>query len=260
MFARHVIMQIKPDSAAALARVFESAVIAPLRRRQGLRHDDIFIYPEISEAVMNSYWDTEEYAKAYVAAAYPAALKAMSDVVEGTPQVETFVISSSTFHKLTEKRRESYHTATKSKRAAEASMLLARYQEPKTEGAVVVNRINERRIGSVTVLDLDGEIRTGGSRVALHERIGGLLREGRNQILLNLAGLSSIDASGLGELISSHVILHENGGQLKLLHLTRALREMMTMTSLLNVFDVHDNEAEALAGFSVPAAAAGAGV
>ena len=112
----------------------------------------------------------------------------------------------------------------------------------------------------MTVLDLDGEIRTGGSRVALHERIGGLLREGRNQILLNLAGLSSIDASGLGELISSHVILHENGGQLKLLHLTRALREMMTMTSLLNVFDVHDNEAEALAGFDVPAVAAVVGV
>ena len=120
----------------------------------------------------------------------------------------------------------------------------------------MVNRITERRVGSVTVLDLDGEIRTGGSRVALHDRIGGLIGEGRNRILLNLAGLSSIDASGLGELISSHVILHENGGRLKLLHLTRALREMMTMTKLLTVFDVHDNEAEALAGFSAPAVVA----
>jgi anti-sigma B factor antagonist len=113
----------------------------------------------------------------------------------------------------------------------------------------MVNCINERRVGSVTVLDLDGEIRTGGSRVALHDAIGALLREGRNQILLNLAGLSNIDASGLGELISRRVALHENGGELKLLHLTRALREMMTMTKILTIFDIHENEAEALAGF-----------
>lgn len=113
----------------------------------------------------------------------------------------------------------------------------------------MVNCISERRVGGVTVLDLDGEIRTGGSRGALHDAIGALLRQGRNQILLNLAGLSTIDASGLGELISSHVTLRENGGRLKLLHLTRALREMMTMTQLLNIFDVHDNEAEALASF-----------
>lgn len=117
----------------------------------------------------------------------------------------------------------------------------------------MVNCINERRVGSVTVLDLGGEIRTGGSRVALHDAIAGLLEEGRNQILLNLAGLSSIDASGLGELITIHVALHENGGRLKLLHLTRALREMMTMTKLLTVFDVYENEAEALACFSVRA-------
>ena len=114
----------------------------------------------------------------------------------------------------------------------------------------MVNCINERRVGSVTVLDLDGEIRTGGSRVALHDAIGALVGQGRNQILLNLAGLSSIDASGLGELISSHVALRESGGRLKLLHLTRALREMMTMTQILTIFDVHENEAEALAGFS----------
>lgn len=130
------------------------------------------------------------------------------------------------------------------------SAALARFAKLKPEGKAMVNCINERRIGSVTVLDLDGEIRTGGSRVALHDTIGALLGEGRNQILLNLAGLSTIDASGLGELISSHVTLSENGGRLKLLHLTRALREMMTMTKLLTIFDVYENEAEALAGFS----------
>lgn len=248
MFTRHVIMRIKPDSAAALALICENEVVPLLRGQKGMRHDDIFISPEISEAVMNSYWDTEGYADAHVRAGYPAVLKALSDVLEGAPQVETFVISSSTFHRLTAHRREAYR-ATKLGRGVGTSAPLPHYAKPKSQGNVMVNCINERRVGSVTVLDLDGEIRTGGSRVALHDAIGALLREGRNRILLNLNGLSTIDASGLGELISSHVALHENGGELKLLHLTRALREMMTMTKILTIFDVHEDEAEALAGF-----------
>ncbi|HEX6624942.1 MAG TPA: STAS domain-containing protein [Pyrinomonadaceae bacterium] len=250
MFTRHVIMQLKPDSAAALALIFENEVIPLLRGQKGLRHDDTFISPEISEAVMNSYWDTEGYADAYVRAAYPAVLKALAGVLEGVPQVETFVISSSTFHRLTSYRREAYRT-NRLGRGVGTSAPLAHYAKPKpkSQGYGMVNCINERRVGSVTVLDLDGEIRTGGSRIALHDAIGALLGEGRNRILLNLNGLSTIDASGLGELISSHVALHESGGQLRLLHLTRALREMMTMTKILTIFDVHEDEAEALAGF-----------
>jgi len=111
MFTRHVIMKIKPGSAAALARVFEDGVVPLLRSQKGLRHDDIFISPEISEAVMNSYWDTEGYADAYVRSSYPAVLKALSGVVEGTPEVQTFVISSSTLHTLTARRREAYKTS-----------------------------------------------------------------------------------------------------------------------------------------------------
>ncbi len=250
MFTRHVIMQLKPDSASALALIFENEVVPLLRGQKGMRHDDTFISPEISEAVMNSYWDTEGYADDYVRTAYPAVLKALSGVLEGVPQVETFVISGSTFRRITAYRREA-HRANRFGRGVGVSAPLAHYAKPKPklQGQVMVNCINERRVGSVTVLDLDGEIRTGGSRVALHDAIGALLGEGRNQILLNLNGLSTIDASGLGELISSHVALHENGGQLKLLHLTRALREMMTMTKILNIFDVHEDEAEALAGF-----------
>ena len=83
MFTRHVIMKIKPGSAAALARAFEDGVTPLLRGHKGLRHDDIFISPEISEAVMNSYWDTEGYADAYVRASYPAVLKTLSGCVGG---------------------------------------------------------------------------------------------------------------------------------------------------------------------------------
>ena len=248
MFTRHVIMRFKPDSAAALALICENEVIPLLRGQKGMRHDDIFISPEISEAVMNSYWDTEGYADAYVRSAYPAVLKALSGVLEGAPQVETFVISSSTFHRITAHRRAAYR-ATKLGWGVGVPAPLAPYAKPTSQGSAMVNCISERRVGSVTILDLDGEIRTGGSRVALHDAIGALLGEGRNRILLNLNGLSTIDASGLGELISSHVALHENGGELKLLHLTRALREMMTMTKILTIFDVHEDEAEALAGF-----------
>jgi anti-sigma B factor antagonist len=124
-------------------------------------------------------------------------------------------------------------------------------QNLQQEGTISINcNIDERRVGGVTVLDLAGEIRTGGSRIVLHNAIGGLLQEGRNQILLNLARLTDIDASGLGELVSSHTNLKRRGGQLKLLHPTQTLREIMKIMRLLTVFDVYEDESEALAGFT----------
>ena len=109
--------------------------------------------------------------------------------------------------------------------------------------------INERRVEGVTVLDLKGRVRIGGSTVALHKSIRCLVAEGKTQILLNLAGVTHIDSSGLGELISSHVSLNDKGGALKLIHLTENLRGLMTITKLLSVFDVYDDEPEALASF-----------
>ncbi|MDT5272371.1 MAG: anti-sigma factor antagonist [Acidobacteriota bacterium] len=113
-------------------------------------------------------------------------------------------------------------------------------------------QINERRVGNVTILDVDGELRTSRSRAALHDAIARLSEEGRNQILLNLAGLTAIDASGLGELLQSNVGLNKGGGQLKLLHLTRSLREMMSITKLLSVFDIFESESDAVAAFENP--------
>ena len=110
-------------------------------------------------------------------------------------------------------------------------------------------KANWRQAGNVSVLDMDGNIRIGDSRVALREAIRGLLAEGRNQILLNLARVGYIDSLGLGELISIHITLKKSGGQIKLLHLTQRLRELMTITKLLTVFDVYDDEAEALDSF-----------
>ena len=110
--------------------------------------------------------------------------------------------------------------------------------------------INERRSGDVTILDLKGRVRIGGGTIALHKAIRVLVEEGKTQILLNLASVSHIDSSGLGELIASHITLRDKGGEIKLIHLTERLRELMTITKLLTVFDVYDDEPEALASFA----------
>ena len=111
--------------------------------------------------------------------------------------------------------------------------------------------IHERRIGNVTVLDMDGNIRISGNNVALQKAIRSLVDEGRNQIVLNLARVTYIDSSGLGELISSHVTLTNRGGQIKLLNLTQRLQELMTTTKLITVFDVYGNEPEAVDSFTM---------
>lgn len=112
--------------------------------------------------------------------------------------------------------------------------------------------IHERRIGEVTVLDMDGNIRIGGSNVTLKNAIRSLVTAGRNQIVLNLARVTYIDSSGLGELISGHVTLSNKGGQIKLLNLTGRLQELMTITKLLTIFDVYEDESKAIDSFKMP--------
>lgn len=109
--------------------------------------------------------------------------------------------------------------------------------------------INERRVEDVTILDLKGRERIRGVTMALHESIRCLAREGKIQVLLDLAWIKQIDSGGLGELVSSHVTLDEKGGALKLMHMTESVRELMTITKVLPVFDVYDDESEALASF-----------
>ena len=109
--------------------------------------------------------------------------------------------------------------------------------------------INERRMEDVTILDLKGRERIRGVTLALHESIRCLAREGKIQVLLDLAWVRQIDSGGLGELVASHVTLDKKGGALKLMHMTESVHELMTIAKLLTVFDVYDGEPEALAGF-----------
>lgn len=109
--------------------------------------------------------------------------------------------------------------------------------------------INQRQAGDVTILDLDGEVRIGDSSTALRGAIRNLVTAGNQRILLNLAGVKYIDSSGIGELIANYTTVGRGGGQLKLLNLTEKVQDLLVITKLLTVFDVYDNEADALGSF-----------
>jgi len=116
--------------------------------------------------------------------------------------------------------------------------------------------IKERQVGKITILDTDGNGRVGrrfgAATVPLPKAVQSLLEEGRDQIILNLAGVGYIDAGGLGDLVSTYITVNENGGRIKLLHLTQTLRELMMTTKLLTIFDVYDTESEAVISFENP--------
>ncbi len=110
-------------------------------------------------------------------------------------------------------------------------------------------KINKRQVGDVTVLEMGGKMRIGESGAVFCNAIHGLVEEGRRKILLNLQGITHIDSTGLGELIASYNTLDKKGGRVKLLHLTKRVRELMTLTKLLTVFDIYESEPDALDSF-----------
>lgn len=109
--------------------------------------------------------------------------------------------------------------------------------------------LKERQAGDVTILDLSGSVRMGEGAISLRNAIRGLVEQGKNKILLNLAGVKNIDSSGIGELIANYTTIKREGGQLKLLNLTEKIQNLLVITKLLTVFDSYDNEAEGLNSF-----------
>ena len=109
--------------------------------------------------------------------------------------------------------------------------------------------IKQRQAGDVAILDLTGEVRIGDSATALRGAIRGLVADGNKNILLNLGGVRYIDSSGIGELIANYTTIGRSGGHLKLLNLTDKVQDLLVITKLLTVFDVYENEAEALGSF-----------
>ena len=106
--------------------------------------------------------------------------------------------------------------------------------------------LNARRLDDVVILDLSGRITMGEGTLIVRERIKKLLDAGDRKFLLNLSDVDYIDSSGLGELVTSFTTVRNQGGQLKLLNLTRRVQDLLQITKLLTVFEVFDSESEAL--------------
>lgn len=112
-------------------------------------------------------------------------------------------------------------------------------------------KIVKRQNGNVVVLDMEGKIRIGEESVALRDTLRELSKNGEKQILVNLANVSHVDSSGLGELVGGFVSIQKNDGELKLLNLTDRISELMMITKLLTVFDVYSNEEAAVNSFQL---------
>ncbi|HUG43336.1 MAG TPA: STAS domain-containing protein [Acidobacteriota bacterium] len=109
--------------------------------------------------------------------------------------------------------------------------------------------IDTRTSNGVTILDIHGKITIGEGSAEIRNKVRDLLQAGRKHILLNLGDVSYVDSSGIGELVSSYTTVTNQGGDLKLLNLTRKLRELLAITKLLTVFDSFDDEKEAIESF-----------
>ena len=109
--------------------------------------------------------------------------------------------------------------------------------------------INTRTTGEVAVLDLKGNLTLGAGEQKMREAIDELLAGGRKHFLLNLAGVAVIDSSGIGAIIKSFTSVKKEGGKLKLLNPSRLARQLLSITGLLSVLEVFDDEAPALSSF-----------
>ncbi len=110
-------------------------------------------------------------------------------------------------------------------------------------------QIEERVVNDVTILDLKGKITLGDGDEALKDKINSLVLQNRKRILLNLAEVPYIDSAGLGEVVRTYTTVSRQGGQLKLVNLTKRITDLLSITKLLTVFETFDSEAEALKSY-----------
>ena len=111
-------------------------------------------------------------------------------------------------------------------------------------------KISTRQVGDVTVVDVSGRITLGEGSSALRDVLRDLTAKGNKKILLNLSDVSYIDSSGIGELVSGFTSVSNQGGTLKLLGLTKRVKDLLQITKLYTVFDVHEEEAHAIRSFA----------
>jgi anti-sigma B factor antagonist len=110
-------------------------------------------------------------------------------------------------------------------------------------------RITPRVSGNVLVVDLGGTLKLGDGSAEFRSAIRKYLDEGHRRILLNLAEIDHLDSSGIGELVSAYATAKRQGGEVKLLKLSRAVDNALLATKLYTIFDIHTDEGEAVASF-----------
>jgi len=106
-----------------------------------------------------------------------------------------------------------------------------------------------REVGGVIVIDMDGRITLGEGSNLLRDLISEKLNSGHKKIIMNLAGINYIDSTGLGELVSGYRQVKSRSGELKLLNLNKKVSDLLQITKLYTVFDIHNDEAQAVASF-----------
>lgn len=111
-------------------------------------------------------------------------------------------------------------------------------------------KIDTRTVGDVQVLDCSGKITLGEGTMTIRNTVREVLKNGGKKIVLNLAEVNYIDSSGIGELVSTFTTVTNQGGQLKLLKLTKKIQELLAITKLLTVFQVYNDEQEAVKSFA----------
>ena len=110
-------------------------------------------------------------------------------------------------------------------------------------------KIATHKVNDITVLDLSGRITLGEGSVQLRDTVRDLVAKGQKKIVLNLGEVNYMDSSGVGELVTAYTTVKNQGGELKLVNLTKKIEDLMTITKLATVFDIHNDEASAIKAF-----------
>lgn len=110
-------------------------------------------------------------------------------------------------------------------------------------------KVSTRQVDGVSIVDCSGRITLGEGSIVLRDTVKDLLGKGQKKILLNLGDVNYIDSSGIGELVSAYTTAKNQGGELKLLKLTKKVHDLLQITKLYTVFDVKDDETAAVKAF-----------
>jgi len=114
-------------------------------------------------------------------------------------------------------------------------------------------QIDERTVGDVMVLDVKGKVTLGEGDEMLKDKVNSLVQQGHRKIVLNLAEVPYIDSAGLGEIVRTYTTVSRQGGNLKLLNLTKRITDLLSITKLLTVFETYESENDAIRSFAASA-------